>query len=162
KNHAKGVKVVAGELVNLVVRVNQAIRSEKVLRTAVVTVLSEHKPRIFEQGLDENNGKIGTYSTRPISIARSRQARDTGRTRFPGGYSEYKKAVGKNPGFVTLRDTDQMMHDYGIVDRGSGQLGLGDRKSTRLNSSHVKISYAVFCLKKKKKTNNRGHRMTNV
>src|SRR5690606_41099574 len=26
-------------------------------------------------------------------------------------------------------------------------LGLGDRKSTRLNSSHVKISYAVFCLK---------------
>src|SRR3989442_12062014 len=28
-----------------------------------------------------------------------------------------------------------------------------DRKSTRLNSSHVRISYAVFCLKKKKKTN---------
>src|SRR5436309_10768591 len=28
-----------------------------------------------------------------------------------------------------------------------------DRKSTRLNSSHVKISYAVFCLKKKKKKN---------
>src|SRR5690606_40307802 len=29
-----------------------------------------------------------------------------------------------------------------------------DRKSTRLNSSHVKISYAVFCLKKKKTTQN--------
>src|SRR6266511_1085096 len=29
------------------------------------------------------------------------------------------------------------------------QLGMKDRKSTRLNSSHVKISYAVFCLKKK-------------
>src|SRR5947209_14107390 len=28
---------------------------------------------------------------------------------------------------------------------------LGDRKSTRLNSSHANISYAVFCLKKKKK-----------
>src|SRR5690554_7489302 len=28
-----------------------------------------------------------------------------------------------------------------------------DRKSTRLNSSHVRISYAVFCLKKKKKKN---------
>src|SRR3989442_7602530 len=28
----------------------------------------------------------------------------------------------------------------------------GDRKSTRLNSSHVRISYAVFCLKKKKNT----------
>src|SRR5690349_21988340 len=30
-----------------------------------------------------------------------------------------------------------------------------DRKSTRLNSSHVEISYAVFCLKKKKKNNNK-------
>src|SRR2546430_11792215 len=29
---------------------------------------------------------------------------------------------------------------------------VGDRKSTRLNSSHSQISYAVFCLKKKKKT----------
>jgi len=29
--------------------------------------------------------------------------------------------------------------------------GAGDRKSTRLNSSHANISYAVFCLKKKKK-----------
>src|SRR5436305_6319557 len=32
-------------------------------------------------------------------------------------------------------------------------LGTLDRKSTRLNSSHVRISYAVFCLKKKKQTN---------
>src|SRR5206468_7924914 len=31
------------------------------------------------------------------------------------------------------------------------QLGAKDRKSTRLNSSHDQISYAVFCLKKKKK-----------
>src|SRR5690606_39675569 len=36
---------------------------------------------------------------------------------------------------------------------GSGTGALLDRKSTRLNSSHVKISYAVFCLKKKKKKN---------
>src|SRR6266478_8647441 len=33
----------------------------------------------------------------------------------------------------------------------SGALRRGDRKSTRLNSSHSQISYAVFCLKKKKK-----------
>src|SRR3712207_8950953 len=32
-----------------------------------------------------------------------------------------------------------------------GQAGIQDRKSTRLNSSHANISYAVFCLKKKKK-----------
>src|SRR5690625_6592774 len=36
----------------------------------------------------------------------------------------------------------------------------GDRKSTRLNSSHVAISYAVFCLKKKKKKmKSHKHRM---
>src|SRR5438874_6834391 len=40
-----------------------------------------------------------------------------------------------------------------------------DRKSTRLNSSHVEISYAVFCLKKKKKkyninTNKQNHKST--
>src|SRR5215217_8398048 len=32
-----------------------------------------------------------------------------------------------------------------------GETGRRDRKSTRLNSSHANISYAVFCLKKKKK-----------
>src|SRR3712207_6899273 len=35
---------------------------------------------------------------------------------------------------------------------GETQQGAPDRKSTRLNSSHANISYAVFCLKKKKKT----------
>src|SRR5438874_7976558 len=35
----------------------------------------------------------------------------------------------------------------------------GDRKSTRLNSSHVEISYAVFCLKKKKKKINKQRRI---
>src|SRR3712207_8108112 len=37
-----------------------------------------------------------------------------------------------------------------------GYLLLADRKSTRLNSSHANISYAVFCLKKKK-TNNESY-----
>src|SRR2546426_7349157 len=35
--------------------------------------------------------------------------------------------------------------------RVGGGRSAGDRKSTRLNSSHLVISYAVFCLKKKKK-----------
>src|SRR6267143_5770038 len=37
------------------------------------------------------------------------------------------------------------------VDRRRAPCGCRDRKSTRLNSSHSSISYAVFCLKKKKK-----------
>src|SRR3712207_7248501 len=43
-----------------------------------------------------------------------------------------------------------------MVGGGDGTCGAAtaaDRKSTRLNSSHANISYAVFCLKKKKNTN---------
>src|SRR5277367_3777337 len=40
---------------------------------------------------------------------------------------------------------------YGLDQRDSQLAFLKDRKSTRLNSSHITISYAVFCLKKKKK-----------
>src|SRR5206468_7678388 len=42
---------------------------------------------------------------------------------------------------------------HGRLERAAALLGggAGDRKSTRLNSSHDQISYAVFCLKKKKK-----------
>src|SRR5690349_22388732 len=36
-----------------------------------------------------------------------------------------------------------------VGQRRLERVGVGDRKSTRLNSSHVEISYAVFCLKKK-------------
>src|SRR3712207_8377963 len=41
----------------------------------------------------------------------------------------------------------RLLHDAPLVDEDDP-----DRKSTRLNSSHANISYAVFCLKKKKKT----------
>src|SRR3989442_6922838 len=42
------------------------------------------------------------------------------------------------------------MLDMGALLAGTKYRGDLDRKSTRLNSSHVRISYAVFCLKKKK------------
>src|SRR5690606_41662681 len=57
--------------------------------------------------------------------------------RYPDPASNCQRQHGHNPG--------HLLHPYS---------GWGDRKSTRLNSSHVKISYAVFCLKKKKKTMN--------
>src|SRR3712207_7253896 len=70
-------------------------------------------------------------------------------------------------------DTDFVAANIDFFDRAQNFLGLGrvavddfvqlgndltgdlrpDRKSTRLNSSHANISYAVFCLKKKKKKN---------
>src|SRR6266540_4379850 len=46
------------------------------------------------------------------------------------------------------------MTTFGWISSNSRSRNLRqDRKSTRLNSSHITISYAVFCLKKKKKTN---------
>src|SRR5436309_3953428 len=48
-----------------------------------------------------------------------------------------------------IENPDQTIGD--LVKAKITELGEKDRKSTRLNSSHVKISYAVFCLKKKKK-----------
>src|SRR3989449_9192803 len=51
---------------------------------------------------------------------------------------------------VLIDHQHRRRHD--LVDGGLGRIKpAGDRKSTRLNSSHGYISYAVFCLKKKKK-----------
>src|SRR5690606_41531315 len=45
----------------------------------------------------------------------------------------------------------EMVSGVEVYKTSTATTQSGDRKSTRLNSSHVKISYAVFCLKKKKK-----------
>src|SRR5438045_7111504 len=47
-------------------------------------------------------------------------------------------------------------------DRFEGVGGGRDRKSTRLNSSHLGISYAVFCLKKKKKKTQRNCALSGI
>src|SRR4051812_49790051 len=44
-----------------------------------------------------------------------------------------------------------------VWESHSAAFVAADRKSTRLNSSHMSISYAVFCLKKKKKSNTQMH-----
>src|SRR5438874_10210062 len=56
-------------------------------------------------------------------------------------------------GVAIAEDLDaEQSHGHGHTVEIGFQLLEGDRKSTRLNSSHVEISYAVFCLKKKKNT----------
>src|SRR5205085_11612619 len=59
---------------------------------------------------------------------------------------------------VKVRGRSASTYDYGqeILLQGNRVIYLAtrDRKSTRLNSSHSQISYAVFCLKKKKKKYN--------
>src|SRR3712207_7127418 len=57
----------------------------------------------------------------------------------------------RRPADFRLEPRDQPLdhRDTAPIDADQHLL-LGDRKSTRLNSSHANISYAVFCLKKKK------------
>src|SRR5207302_6581137 len=50
----------------------------------------------------------------------------------------------------TPRRVDKFFRKGQLFSAAAYSIGHGDRKSTRLNSSHVKISYAVFCLKKKR------------
>src|SRR5436853_2151467 len=61
------------------------------------------------------------------------------------------------PLLATLAPADELQaHAFASIRRWlcARRVEPLDRKSTRLNSSHLGISYAVFCLKKKKKKNN--------
>src|SRR5438045_6894481 len=51
------------------------------------------------------------------------------------------------------RQWRRVTDDTGVGNPEAATAEKGDRKSTRLNSSHLGISYAVFCLKKKKNPN---------
>src|SRR5688500_19613416 len=59
------------------------------------------------------------------------------------GFADLDGYVAKNPHFGS------------VLGRLANRLRGADRKSTRLNSSHLVISYAVFCLKKKSKPKNK-------
>src|SRR5437773_9207732 len=74
------------------------------------------------------------------TLFRSRVQRVAGGLGERGGGSRCEDAIDQEPGARP------------VLERLRAGL---DRKSTRLNSSHITISYAVFCLKKKKKKKNR-------
>src|SRR5205814_8964489 len=73
----------------------------------------------------------------------TRRSSDLGIGDLDAGRRPADSAVAGHLGRVALLDR------YGVAVR---HRGIEDRKSTRLNSSHLGISYAVFCLKKKNNT----------
>lgn len=97
----------ANELLNIHNKIVTALRSDQIKRAALSTVLAVHKPRIFEKGEAEDGSKIGTYSKK---------------------YGEKKKKLGRNPGFVNLRLSDQMMADYQLIQDGQ-DYGFGFQNS---------------------------------
>src|SRR5690349_22418445 len=78
------------------------------------------------------------------------------RSRLPGPRRHRAPRAGRGPGVALARALGQPLGALRMpLDHAArGEVRLPDRKSTRLNSSHVEISYAVFCLKKKKRTEN--------
>src|SRR2546430_8163688 len=85
----------------------------------------------------------------PNSAQRGRVAADEAR-RHPG--AQDRRGPHRLPDFEDRSPASDS--GYGEIP-GTGTRGRQDRKSTRLNSSHSQISYAVFCLKKKKNNDNR-------
>src|SRR5256885_11354697 len=71
------------------------------------------------------------------------------RGKKPGETASFEKAYAEDAQNEKLRGRN-VRHDVTLKE-------IRDRKSTRLNSSHLVISYAVFCLKKKKKLNHLTH-----
>src|SRR5256885_4775144 len=87
----------------------------------------------------------------PLSFAMPESSRTADR---PASTASLRvEAVRLRRGITTVFDGLDLRLDeprVGLIgDNGAGKTSL-DRKSTRLNSSHLVISYAVFCLKKKK------------
>src|SRR5256885_11823326 len=81
----------------------------------------------------------------------------------------------RSRGVNAVQRLGKLLRDHRLVGRGADGSAIRggrarrrgaehdqDRKSTRLNSSHLVISYAVFCLKKKKKLNTLSRQTTNT
>src|SRR5690554_2431597 len=65
------------------------------------------------------------------------------------GLMGYTGEVYAHTGVITSESTSNSDWKYVVAEWDENVEKARDRKSTRLNSSHVRISYAVFCLKKK-------------
>src|SRR3712207_8746444 len=76
------------------------------------------------------------------------------RSRHQGGHADGQRDEGRRRGAVPDPAGQDQHREEGEQSPaavvGGGEWPHPDRKSTRLNSSHANISYAVFCLKKKK------------
>src|SRR5690625_2269773 len=97
-----------------------------------------------------SGGQMGSSGSRsPSSSEEATPSRAAIQLRFP-------RTVLISPLWATSRKGWASGHDGKVLVEKREWTSARDRKSTRLNSSHVAISYAVFCLKKKKKKHNKN------
>src|SRR2546427_13235187 len=130
---------------------------------------------LYDRGLRELGERIvERRDARPVRLFRGARARVTGgdrglervgtegagellgtlQRREPAAHEELVPArailIGQQDGLTPRPDARAQARRLDLQQRLRARVGPGDRKSTRLNSSHSQISYAVFCLKKKK------------
>src|SRR5215469_15232594 len=120
-------------------------------------------------GRAATRGAAGGGQARAAIQGRTPAARFSGRPRPARSRdalpAEAQQQVVLPRAHALLRDPRGSLRPGPEVQLGQNVLHMGDRKSTRLNSSHVEISYAVFCLKKKKTKNKQitsRHNQTNA
>lgn len=119
----------------LIDELNELKNTDKVLTSVLSSVHANQVERIFDKGLDANDQPIGSYSTKPISIAKKKQARNTGKTYFKDGYAAYKQAIGFDPNKVNLVDSGQMMSDYSIIKIDAHAYGIGFKNELNADKS---------------------------
>src|SRR5690606_40549193 len=107
-------------------------------------------PRLFTAPPPTELYTLSLHDALPICFLRELAGRH-GCRRVEGKIAEVETDAGNGCiRALKLENGDVLAGDFFIDCTGFRALLIGqaDRKSTRLNSSHVKISYAVFCLKK--------------
>src|SRR5256886_13690953 len=122
----------------------------KLLRLLLVAPLVGGAPLLAQTGAIPPGDNLVTDGVPPVPASIAEAARR---------YSEFRSAAfwdwhpTRREMLVGTRFGDaQQLHRVRLPGGARTQLTFLDRKSTRLNSSHSQISYAVFCLKKKKIT----------
>src|SRR3989449_5780016 len=128
----------------------------------VLTAFGVAEAGIFEviRTWQDSTGVFNALASYPSNAPASTRTWATGRS--PGSTGAYSGTLYKLNDQIYLIDMTGTDSAPGLSSQqvawltrrgGGASQRLGDRKSTRLNSSHGYISYAVFCLKKKKKKN---------
>src|SRR5699024_11820149 len=92
--------------------------------------ISKNKEYLYSVAQEDEQGGVYAYKLNPDSHSLKQ--------------TDSQLEAGAPPCYVEVAGNTLTTANY-----HKGSVGLLDRKSTRLNSSHVSISYAVFCLKKK-------------
>src|SRR5699024_6156308 len=135
-------------------------KMEDQLERVDMPVLSKKRLQIFAEAMRKVNTNISLNSVvkRSVSIAKQITKANTGDILwtsepagyFPASFLKSEEAEQKQSCNIPGTISNWVFENREVYCTGhTNEAEIQDRKSTRLNSSHVSISYAVFCLKKK-------------